>query len=85
MGNIVPRSKQQSSQPKKRSREEESETATEELFSFPQRKRIKTTSTYIFETLFENGTNSDVTIKALGKEWHLHKVYLRQVRLFRIY
>merc|ERR1712142_499070 len=33
---------------------------------------------YIYETLFQNGQDSDVTIKALGNAWRLHKVYLYQ-------
>ena len=31
------------------------------------RKKIKTTSAYIYETFFEQGTHSDVVIHALGK------------------
>lgn len=34
---------------------------------------------YIYQTLFLNGENSDIKICALGEEWNLHKVYLRQV------
>lgn len=40
------------------------------MFIFPvfiSRKKIRTTSAYIFETLFKKGVNSDVTISALGK------------------
>ena len=33
------------------------------------RKKMKTTSEYIYNTLFVNGENSDVTIKALGKSF----------------
>ena len=43
------------------------------------RKKVKTTSKYIYKTLFLNGENSDITIVALGQEWPLHKVYLCQV------
>lgn len=43
------------------------------------RKKIKTTTEYIYQVLFVEGVNSDVTIKALDKEWKLHKLYLRQV------
>ena len=45
------------------------------------RKRIKSTSKYIYQTLFLDGENSDVTIQALGKEWKLHKLYLKQVHV----
>ncbi|XP_070535046.1 germ cell-less protein-like 1 isoform X4 [Ptychodera flava] len=48
----------------------------------PKRKKLQTTSKYIFETLFINGQNSDVTIRALGKDWALHKVYLCQSGYF---
>jgi len=48
----------------------------------PMRKKLKSTSRYIYETLFENGQDSDVTIKALGHSWRLHKVYLCQSAYF---
>lgn len=44
------------------------------------RKKLMTTSQYIYRTLFLEGQNSDVTIVALGVDWCLHKVYLCQVR-----
>ena len=48
----------------------------------PTRKKLKNTSRYIFETLFQNGQDSDVTISALGNSWPLHKVYLCQSPYF---
>lgn len=48
----------------------------------PRRKRRQSTSTYIYETLFKGGANSDVTIVALEHEWSLHKLYLRQSGYF---
>ncbi|XP_065906929.1 germ cell-less protein-like 1 [Dysidea avara] len=48
----------------------------------PRRKKIKTTSAYIYETFFEQGTHSDVVIHALDKEWKLHKTYLAQSEYF---
>ncbi|XP_046355011.2 germ cell-less protein-like 1 [Haliotis rufescens] len=48
----------------------------------PKRKHIKSTSKYIYETLFMKGENSDVTIRALGRDWHLHKHYLKQSGYF---
>lgn len=44
------------------------------------RRKFDSTSKYIYKTLFEEGRASDVTVVALGTEWHLHKVYLCQVR-----
>lgn len=44
------------------------------------RKRLKSTSKYIYQTLFLDGENSDIKIYALGQEWNLHKIYLSQVR-----
>lgn len=32
----------------------------------PRRKRIRSTSDYIYETLFNQGADSDITIRALG-------------------
>lgn len=49
------------------------------LFSL-NRKKLKSTSKYIYQTLFLNGENSDIRICALGQEWNLHKVYLCQVK-----
>ena len=34
----------------------------------PRRKRIQSTSDYIYETLFKRGADSDITICALGEE-----------------
>lgn len=48
-------------------------------FFFLSRKKLKSTSKYIYQTLFLNGENSDIRISALGQEWNLHKVYLCQV------
>ncbi|KAA0188906.1 hypothetical protein HAZT_HAZT006273, partial [Hyalella azteca] len=64
---------------KKRKLEEEE---IDELLKTPKVKKLKTTSEYIYETLFKNGENSDVTLVALGKCWHLHRVYLRQSPYF---
>uniref|UniRef100_A0A665UZ37 BTB domain-containing protein n=1 Tax=Echeneis naucrates TaxID=173247 RepID=A0A665UZ37_ECHNA len=46
------------------------------------RKKLKSTSRYIYQTLFLNGENSDICISALGQEWNLHKVYLCQSGYF---
>ncbi|KTF78131.1 hypothetical protein cypCar_00046963, partial [Cyprinus carpio] len=48
----------------------------------PCRKKLKSTSKYIYQTLFLNGENSDIQIRALGQEWNLHKIYLCQSGYF---
>ncbi|KAB0407566.1 hypothetical protein E2I00_005564, partial [Balaenoptera physalus] len=45
-------------------------------------KKLKSTSKYIYQTLFLNGENSDIKICALGEEWSLHKIYLCQSGYF---
>ncbi|KAG9488901.1 hypothetical protein GDO78_005091, partial [Eleutherodactylus coqui] len=47
-------------------------------------KKLKSTSKYIYQTLFLNGENSDIKICALGKEWNLHKIYLCQVSALQV-
>lgn len=49
------------------------------------RKKLKSTSKYIYQTLFLNGENSDIKICALGEEWNLHKIYLCQVSILFFY
>lgn len=48
----------------------------------PRRKKLKSTSKYIYQTLFLNGENSDIKICALGQEWNLHKIYMCQSGYF---
>ncbi|XP_026075256.1 germ cell-less protein-like 1 [Carassius auratus] len=48
----------------------------------PRRKKLKSTSKYIYQTLFLNGEKSDIQIRALGQEWNLHKIYLSQSGYF---
>ncbi|XP_042328015.1 germ cell-less protein-like 1 isoform X1 [Sceloporus undulatus] len=52
------------------------------ILNTPRRKKLKSTSKYIYQTLFLNGENSDVKICALGEEWNLHKIYLCQSGYF---
>lgn len=47
-----------------------------------RRKKLRKTSEYIYDALFVHGENSDVTIRSLGKEWKLHKLYLKQANYF---
>ncbi|XP_063712036.1 germ cell-less protein-like 1 [Symsagittifera roscoffensis] len=50
----------------------------------PHTKRLKLDSTaqYIYDKLFIQGEGSDVTIRCLGREWKLHKLYLSQSNYF---
>ena len=57
--------------PKRKSEDDESEN------SLP-RKKLKTTSNYIYEELFEKGEGSDITVSALGNVWELHVIYVKQ-------
>ncbi|CAG2207770.1 BTBD13 [Mytilus edulis] len=57
-------------------------TDEEEEMHTPKKKRLPSTSKYIYQKLFLDGENSDITITASGKEWFLHKVYLSQSPYF---
>ncbi|TMW40266.1 hypothetical protein DOY81_014655 [Sarcophaga bullata] len=48
----------------------------------PKKKKLLTTTQYIYQALFKEQKNSDIAIMALGKVWNLHKVYLSQRPLF---
>uniref|UniRef100_A0A3B3ZUR6 BTB domain-containing protein n=1 Tax=Periophthalmus magnuspinnatus TaxID=409849 RepID=A0A3B3ZUR6_9GOBI len=60
----------------------ESEQDDDDAVLDTPRKKLKSTSRYIYQTLFLNGENSDIRICALGQEWNLHKVYLCQSGYF---
>ncbi|XP_011369788.1 germ cell-less protein-like 1 [Pteropus vampyrus] len=45
-------------------------------------KKAKITSEYAYETFFLTGENSDIKVRALGKVWCLHKMFLRQSGYF---
>nr|XP_060643080.1 germ cell-less protein-like 1 isoform X1 [Anolis sagrei ordinatus] len=62
--------------------EESSRSSQERLLNTPRRKKLKSTSKYVYQTLFLNGENSDIKICALGEEWNLHKIYLFQSGYF---
>lgn len=49
---------------------------------FVARKKLLTTPQYIYKTFFVEEQNSDVSVMALGKIWHLHKIYLCQSPYF---
>ncbi|VDO38756.1 unnamed protein product [Onchocerca flexuosa] len=40
------------------------------------------TAKYIHKRLFIDGAKSDITIRALGRTWNLHKLYLEQCKFF---
>ncbi|KAG5887937.1 hypothetical protein JTB14_003032 [Gonioctena quinquepunctata] len=48
----------------------------------PKRKKLISTANYIYQALFVEGKNSDVTVCALDREFHLHRVYLCQSPYF---
>lgn len=48
----------------------------------PKKKKLISTAEYIYQALFEEGKNSDVTVCALGEEFHLHRIYLCQSPYF---
>ncbi|CAH2274726.1 germ cell-less -like 1 [Pelobates cultripes] len=60
----------------------ETDDEIENLLNTPRRKKLKSTSKYIYQTLFLNGENSDIKICALEQEWNLHKIYLCQSGYF---
>lgn len=74
---------------RKRKREDESDTSSDEVNSIlekslntPKRKKLLTTTQYIYQALFKEHRNSDIAVMALGKVWRLHKVYLCQSAYF---
>ena len=70
---------------KKRKRASDSDdlySDIEKLLHTPKKKRLKSTSRYIYENLFLEGRESDITLSALNREWKLHKLYLSQSDYF---
>ncbi|KAM3171507.1 hypothetical protein ACTXT7_016490 [Hymenolepis weldensis] len=45
-------------------------------------KRIRATYDYVYEQMFLKGENSDITVIALEREWHLHRVFLKHSLYF---
>uniref|UniRef100_A0A8C4Q4J9 BTB domain-containing protein n=1 Tax=Eptatretus burgeri TaxID=7764 RepID=A0A8C4Q4J9_EPTBU len=54
----------------------------EPWYRYDRRKRPRSTSTYIYERLFKQGHGSDVSLNAMGRTWHLHRLYLAQAGYF---
>ncbi|KXJ72310.1 protein germ cell-less-like [Aedes albopictus] len=91
MGNVVNKVTNpiQAMRGKKRKREDEDSDCNEEIndlldksLATPKRKKLISTAKYIYQALFKEERNSDITVHALGKVWHLHKVYLSQSPYF---
>lgn len=55
---------------------------TSQLSATPKIINNLTTSEYIYQTLFIDGVGSDITISALGRQWNLHTVYIKQAGYF---
>nr|XP_023015152.1 protein germ cell-less-like [Leptinotarsa decemlineata] len=62
--------------------EEQNDKVVDVVLHTPKRKKLESTANYIYQALFVTGTNSDVTVRALGEEFRLHKVYLSQSPYF---
>jgi len=63
--------------------EEEEEDEFDEILHTPKKRKLRTTSRYIYQTLFLEGRESDVIVTALNREWKLHKLYLCQSLYFQ--
>ncbi|XP_054736821.1 protein germ cell-less [Anastrepha obliqua] len=71
---------------RKRKRSIDSRCSSDELkhseTQSPKKKKLLTTTQYIYQALFKEQKNSDIAVMALGKVWNLHKVYLCQSPYF---
>uniref|UniRef100_H2YB95 BTB domain-containing protein n=1 Tax=Ciona savignyi TaxID=51511 RepID=H2YB95_CIOSA len=81
MGNILKSTTQSNGQNLKRKLELDESDCSSGVREIKRRKH-GSTSKYIYNALFINGENSDITIRAADREWKLHKVYLRQAGYF---
>ncbi|ALC40652.1 gcl [Drosophila busckii] len=61
---------------------EEERERTKQQNASPKKKKLLTTTQYIYKALFKEEKNSDVSVMAMDKVWHLHKVYLSQSPYF---
>ncbi|XP_058463252.1 protein germ cell-less [Malaya genurostris] len=91
MGNVMHKisSPIQAMRGKKRKRDDDDSDSYEDnsdlldkSMATPKRKKLISTAKYIYQALFKEERNSDITVHALGKVWHLHKVYLSQSPYF---
>uniref|UniRef100_A0A182QA53 BTB domain-containing protein n=1 Tax=Anopheles farauti TaxID=69004 RepID=A0A182QA53_9DIPT len=91
MGNVLNKLGNVSQSVRGRKRKRDDESADEggdgsdlldKSLKTPKRKKLASTAKYIYQALFKEERNSDITVHALGKQWHLHKVYLSQSPYF---
>lgn len=86
MGNTVAHSFLRSGLPLKRKAHtfdhELQESEDEDYISTPKRRKVMSTTKYVYKTLFEEGQGSDVKIVALNRTWNLHRLYLSQSPYF---
>ncbi|ENN73153.1 hypothetical protein HUJ04_008941 [Dendroctonus ponderosae] len=64
------------------SEEDELNKVIDIVLHTPKKIKLSCTAKYIYQALFVEGKNSDVTVCALGKEYYLHRVYLCQSPYF---
>ena len=57
-------------------------TQTTPAGSASKKRKPLSVSNYLYDVLFLQGDNSDITIRALEREWHLHKVLLSRSEYF---
>lgn len=67
---------------KKRKRVPDDEAEMRRSLFSPKRKKLQCTADYIYQALFVEGKDSDVTVNILDHPWKLHKIYLRQSQYF---
>ncbi|BHF67104.1 Germ cell-less protein-like 1 [Sparganum proliferum] len=78
MGSIFSTTKSSSSRSQKRKHS----SPTGEDDTSPIRKRIRSTYEYVYRELFCKGEGSDIIVSALGYEWLLHRIYIKQSPFF---
>ncbi|KAL1765190.1 germ cell-less 1-like [Sigmodon hispidus] len=54
----------------------------QQVFGIFYKKKVKLSSKYAYQSLFLNGEDSDIKVRALGEIWALHKVFLCQSGYF---
>ncbi|BES87715.1 BTB/POZ domain [Nesidiocoris tenuis] len=70
------------SRKRKRDSSEDEEMKLNAFLSSPKKKKLTCTAMYIYQALFVEGKDSDITVSVLNSEWKLHKVYLGQSQYF---
>ncbi|XP_063704449.1 protein germ cell-less [Culicoides brevitarsis] len=67
--------------------EDDSESSQDEhsldtTLNTPKRKKLLSTTQYIYQALYKESRSSDISVRALGKTFELHKIYLCQSPYF---